>query len=441
MNGAPGPPVWRARWREAGGGAIGTRGETLALWGAVVLLSLFKMRGYALHGRFWAEEGRDFFRDIAGLPGADGLFYVFNHHLELWTNFVVWCATQVPLLYAPLVTCWLSWLFQLIPIAVVIGFRRHFGLTFARALLFVLAAAALPQSAEVWANSINLHFHFALLAALIAVVPPQRGRQAWILRLLLGAAGLSGIPANSLLPLFVVLAAAGRVRERRIQAGILAATTVLQLTLLAIGGFDLQGRGVATSPLVLWLAVLAQHLVSPLAGTKLAGYAIAQFNLLASRTPSTWAMAIALTVVYLLLWVVVVRRRLGASACFLSAGLLLAVFCVLTSLGNRTVLVSVDAGGRYFYAPNLLLLLGLLNLNLRPWSSRWRSVVAVWVLLSLYGLRVYLPGPAWPEALARAQRERSTEIAIWPNGWKMERPGAGAVAPRHGRSSGRSLPR
>jgi hypothetical protein len=404
--------------------------ESVLLWCAVLLFSAVKMRGYALHGRFWAEEGRFFHPALAGQDLLRGMTYIYNHHLEMWTNLVMWCSTRVGLERAPLVTTYLSWLLQLLPLGLVIHCRRQFGLSSGRVLLFVFAAAAIPQSGEVWANSINLHFHFALLAGLIAVIAPPSGRQAWLFRGLLAASGLSGIPANSLLPVFVVLAIRGRSRERAVQAGILAATCACQLALLAQVGFAVEGRSGTTDPLLMWLAVLAQHLASPLLGFRAGGVVIGWFDLLESPDPDPGraAVGVALSAAYVALAVHVVRRRQAAVATSLAAALALAVFCILTSLGDRVVLVSVDVGGRYFYASNLLLVLGLLVLAPRPPARAWRVAVSVWVLLSLHGLKTYLPGPDWAEACRRARQVPAEEIPIWPRGWTMPGPGAKPAA-------------
>lgn len=404
--------------------------ESAVLWVAVLLCSLVKMRTYWQHGRFWAEEGCNFYVGIAARDGGHGLLFIFNGHLEFMTNVAVWCSTLVNLQYAPLVTTWFSWLLQLLPIGLLIHCRRQIELSFGRALLFILAAAAVPQSPEVWANSINLHFHFALLAGLIAVLPSPAGRQARLFRVLLLLAGLSGIPANSLLPLFVVLAARSRLRERWIQAGILAVTAALQLGLLvAHHGLAAEGRNVVTDPLVLWLALLSQHIVSPLLGIKLAGRAIDQFNLLITDSPTAWALALAISAAYVSLWVLVLMRRRTTSAWCLASALLLAVFCILVSNCNRIVLVSADLGGRYFYASNLLLLLGVLLAIPRATSRTWREVFALWALLSWYGLRNFIPGPPWPEAFRQAQLQEAGVIAIWPQGWTMANPGAGDPDP------------
>ncbi|MBK8166432.1 MAG: hypothetical protein IPK64_10805 [bacterium] len=395
---------------------------TVALWLAFLAVSFYKMRAYGLDGRFWAEEGRDFFPALIGSEAWRGIVFLYNGHLELATNLVVTLATRVELASAPLVTTWLSWAVQALPVGLLIHARGLIGLSSPRALLFVFATAALPQSAEVWANSINLHFHLALLAGLIALLPTMGGRAAWGLRALLLAAGLGGIPPNALLPVFVWRASRERSRERGIQAGVLGVTTVLQLVLLAAQGFDLQGRDSVTSPLLLWMALLAQHVVSPLLGMRLSGPVIGWFDVLHGGGGTAWALALALSAASLAFMARVARRGPDTARAALAAAGSLAVFCVLTSLGNREVLVSTDVGGRYFYAPNLLLLVCLLLAVPPVRAPGWRLAVLVWVLFALPGLKVYLGGPPWPEALARARQAEATRIELWPAGWTMDLP-------------------
>lgn len=385
------------------------------LWLVFLALSLIKMRGYALHGRFWAEEGPYFFPDIAGLSGVDGLFYVFNGHIELLTNMVIWSAAQVNFHQAPLVTTWGSWLLQCLPVALVIHFRADLGLTFARTLIFVVAVCGLPQSAEVWANSINLHFHFALLAGIIAVLPLNGARQTWCFRGLLLMAGLSGIPANSLLPIFFLLAFWRKEREKWVQTGILGFTTLLQLGLIAFHGIDTTKRAPTTDPAVFWLALTAQHWLSPLLGKKLGGDLIPEMNLLQQSDALAWGLSIAATLLYLAIIGRMWRERATVALACMGTGLFLAAFCVLTSLGDRQALVSVSIGGRYFFAPNLLLVIGLLIWL--PAGRLTRIALFVWTLILLSGVRAYIPGPPWQDAYETARQNRSATIEIWPKGW------------------------
>src|SRR5690606_33630689 len=83
-------------------------------------LSAVKMRAYLGHGRFWAEEGADFYSAMAGGSAVAHIFLLFHGHLELATNLVVYASPFVELKYAPLVTTYLSLAIQCVPIFVLV---------------------------------------------------------------------------------------------------------------------------------------------------------------------------------------------------------------------------------------------------------------------------------------------------------------------------------
>ena len=133
-------------------------------------LSLVKMHGYLTEGRFWAEEGSGYYNGIQNLSFFKGLIFVFHGHLTLATNLVVSISALFDFKYAPLVTTYAFFLLQSIPVIVLLFYRENFGINWWGTIGFVLILVGLPQSAEVWANSTNLHFHFSLLAAIIAIM-------------------------------------------------------------------------------------------------------------------------------------------------------------------------------------------------------------------------------------------------------------------------------
>src|SRR5258706_8595137 len=169
-------------------------------------LSLVKMRAFLLEGRFWAEEGAIFFVQISGLPLLERFFFLYYGHLELATNAVIAISTLVPLRLAPLVTTHLSFVLQSIPVALLIAYRGRLGVPAWGILPLLLIVVGLPQAGEVWATSVNLHFHFSLLAAIIAAIEIGPGYPRILFRGLLALSGLSGIPANFLAPVFLGLA-------------------------------------------------------------------------------------------------------------------------------------------------------------------------------------------------------------------------------------------
>jgi hypothetical protein len=403
------------------GARIMTSLRPSSLWHSFTLLSIFallsllKMRKYALCGRFWAEEGHYFYPHISSSPRIDGLFYIFNGHLELITNCVVWVAKQVDFFYAPLVTTYFSWLCQSIPIVIAIYYRATIGLSWLRIFIFIIAVCGLPQSPEVWANSINLHFHFALLTGLIAILPARTSREKWGFRLLLLMSGLSGIPANSLLPIFLIQASRSKSHEKWIQVALLSLTSLLQLSLLVFHGIDATRRNPTTDPLVFWLALVAQHWVSVLLPAEVGRATIERMNLLHYPDAVAWSIVVAATVSYLSVVATAILKSNRLSLTLLSSGFLLAAFCVLTSWGDRQALISAETGGRYFFAPNLLLTLALLLLI--PKKLFAILLLTLWASAVLCRTPSYLPGPDWESAIRRAEQQRATTVAIWPYGW------------------------
>lgn len=398
----------------------------LGLWILVLFLSAIKMRGYIPEGRFWAEEGKYFYVEIASRDGLSGLFYLFNGHLEFVTNLVVWISLAVDFESAPQITTFLSWLIQLLPVAIFIHFREQLGLSVLRTACVVFATAAIPQSSEVWANSINLHFHFALLTGIIALLPAHTVRQVWLFRVLLLLAGLSGIPANVLFPIFVLVAYQSRNREKWIQAGILGVTTALQLAILVGSDFAGSEREITTDPRILWFVLVAQHLVAPLVGKSIGKKLIEPMQDVAAADFTNvdmvgWSVVVICTFLYgVMVYIAWRSRRWHSLYCFLG-GVWLAAFCTLASIGDRALMISLHGGGRYLFASNLLLVLGFVMLIPKTFKRRWNVVVAVWLLALMPGVTSYLGGKSWLEALQESERAGSEKVEIWPRGWFMER--------------------
>jgi hypothetical protein len=183
------------------------------------------------------------------------------------TNFVVSLSTMVHFRYAPLITTCLSFIFQSLPIFLVIYCRRNLGLSRFGVFAFVLIVIGLPQAPEVWANSINLQFHFALLAAIIAALEIHDQYPRYVMRVLLALSGLSGIPANFLAPVFLGLAVLTNEKERWIQFGIITATSAIEMSFLIHSDFNVGNRSLSLNPIIYWLAIVNQQTLSPLFGT------------------------------------------------------------------------------------------------------------------------------------------------------------------------------
>ncbi len=387
---------------------------------AVVYLALsaVKMRTYLAHGRFWAEEGKFFYPDIASGDILGGVFYLFHGHLELITNIIIFISAQVDLKHAPLITTYGSFAAQALPIFFLIRYRKVLSLTRLGTLLVIALAVGMPQAPEVWANSINLHFHFALLAALIAATPPDDGPPKWISRLLLAMSGLSGVPSNFLVPIFAALAIKTRQPERWVQFLILSMTAVLQIFLLLLNHSDTGSRDYFSSPLSFWLAPVAQSVIAPFFGFPI-GEQLAQVLRDALRLKtSSLLFAIFLSIPLIHFFAIWLRNKFNTTGVIISSAFVLLFMSTLTALGNKEDLISVIYSGRYFYATNVLLFIAFFA-SIRQYSIHLSIIVFVLAISLLTNVKKSAEGPNWEASFNFSKAQGSSAYNIWPNGWSM----------------------
>lgn len=396
-------------------------------------LSAVKMRAYLAKGRFWAEEGADFYSAMAGGSALDNIFFLFNGHLELATNLVVYASTFVDLKYAPLVTTYLSLAIQCLPVLILIKYRHTLGLARVPVLLLLVVAVGLPQAAEVWANSINLHFHFSLLVALIAAISIPNGPPRWVSRVLLGLAGLSGIPANFLAPVFGLLALSTREKERWIQFGILAVTALLQIALLAGSNLETGDREFFSTPLAFWLAPVAQSVISPLFGIGVADQLAEVLRQVPAGHPGSILLAVFFSIPLISLAMAAVKEKRGPIGTLVLSAFILLFMSVFTALGDKMLMISTLGGGRYFYVPNVLLCIAVLA-SIKRYSVFTAVAVFCLVATSLTHVKHYVGGPAWRSNFGASQESEDGTYQIWPPGWEMRLDSPASISAKHARA-------
>lgn len=384
-----------------------------------LVLSLFKMRCFAFQGRFWAEEGTVFFSGVYGKSILEGLGFTFNGHLMLGSNLAAVIASRFPLEYAPLVSNWCSFAIQSIPVILVLFYRRILRLDKPGTLVFLLLLVGLPQSAEVWANSANLHFHLAFLVGIISLIEVE-GRGAKVLfRILLGFASLSGIPPNFLAPVFFFLGWRTGSRERWIQFSILVAGSLVQLAILAANNFSVGDREMSFNPLVFWLSHLNHQVYSPLFGFEIAGILTG----ISQRALDYSASALFFSGFASIPYAVLIRRLLREKSLFpwvaCSCSVVLSVLSLFSSLGSHSDLIFPEISTRYFFAPNAVFLLLLCSTFFRARTITFLFFGLVLFLSSLNRLGHSYHGPRWEESLRNARKQGLDNVAIWPKGWSI----------------------
>lgn len=388
------------------------------------ILSLVKMRAYLFSGRFWAEEGTFFYYSINQDGFLKGLFYIFHGHMEFPTNLVVASSTIFPLQLAPLVTTYLSYFFQIIPIMLVVICRAELGLSRKMIFVVLLVAVGLPQSGEVWANSINLHFHFALLVVIIAALsPPSNGLRRYFFRFLIMLSGLSGIPANFLTPLFLLLAFFSGSKERWIQSAILIFTSVFQLSILLYTSFDSNSRDLG-GPLLLYLfSFVSQSFTSPIFPFAAKGITLFLRNVLLDGKGVVIFAALAISAIFLMPFLIRLFRSAidrDVQRITLAFGaIILVIMSITAALGDKNYLISFSGGGRYFYAPNVIFVIFFLSSGYR-FNIVGKLLVVFLAISSAAMVPMYNKGPDWNDAYKKAIESNSSTVEIWPLGWELK---------------------
>lgn len=396
-----------------------------------LIFSLLKSKNFLPYGRFWAEEGVYFYTEICTQNFPSGLFFIFNNHLELFANIGVYFSTIASPLYAPMFTTIFSVIIWLYVFQFIFHNRRELGLEAWHVYAIFMASIGIPQSSEVWANTINLHFLFLLLGAVILILPAPKGGRTLHSALLVFFCGLSGIPANFIAPLYILSAVLERTWGRALQSAAIVATCLIQILILYKSGYSNE-RGLSLDLDIIVLASFTQSfwgLFFGAPGGQMAASAFSGFyggNLI-------WLLGGAS--------ILIISIALGYKTFFLKNNfslteenglrnlkLILSVAICLTasitlSLGDKQELISRADGGRYFWAPNMLLL--VIFFSHRSLSSALRNfLIFSLFLFSLLGSFKNFEGPDWVSQLTTIPSEVSevNTFLIWPNGWSMQVP-------------------
>jgi len=206
---------------------------------AILLIVIRDVR-YFTNPRFWAEEGTLHFAYSYNHPWYQALIHPQVGYLNFYPNLATVLATLVPLEFAPLVTTLAALLVQLIPIVIILLSSSMLWKGWLRKIIGSAIVLFVPLTNEVWLNTINSFTYFAAIAFLILLEDiPQSSFKRWLFRILLIFAGLSGVLACSLIPLFFILAWLDKSRERWLQTALLSICAVIQLIMI----FSFRGRG------------------------------------------------------------------------------------------------------------------------------------------------------------------------------------------------------
>lgn len=158
-----------------------------------------------LYGRFWAEEGDNFFYHAWITPQLQMLLYSFGGYLNLATNATTLIAARyIPLQYSPYFTSITGLLFQLLPLFLLLTAKDEWlNSTKARILTTVLLLLV-PEAIETSLQSLHIQFQLTLASVILLVLQPVSSYQRYFRLFILALAGLSGVMNICLIPLFFI---------------------------------------------------------------------------------------------------------------------------------------------------------------------------------------------------------------------------------------------
>ncbi|NMO13524.1 hypothetical protein HPC49_09740 [Pyxidicoccus fallax] len=388
---------------------------------------------FFLHPRFWAEEATVYFA-MAFNDGGSALWRPALGYYSLIDNVAAQLAANVvPLEDAPLVTTLIALLVHAVPLWLVLFGRLSFLPTPWHRLVAAALVVVTPPWKEVLLNTINSQFHLALATALILLedeAPLETGAR-WGRRLVLVVSGLSGPVSCFLVPLYLLRAVWRRRREHAAQAALLTVCALLEAGVVWHGRAEHAKRRAEFDPAMVATAVGTRVVVEPVLGSQWGREVVASIQ--AKRTTKVRSRNIGITVavaVAVLSALLLVRRQpRGTAILHLGSALVLAVLCLVGSIGTvKSGYINVGGGERYFYAPGVLW--NLLLLAVVRWGpshfERARALVAGGLLAASLGVNILAVSrysghlddmPRWREQVRRWREDPRQPLEVWPGGW------------------------
>jgi hypothetical protein len=363
-------------------------------------------------------------------------------YFSLWPNIATTIAAKLtPLSYAPLITTVLAFLIQIMPMAIILWSRSAYWESPLKKILGVCIILFVPASYGVWLNTINSQFFFTVISYLLLFEASDIniGRKWWY-RILLICSGLTGPVSCLLSPFFILKAWKEKKSEAIVQAGIMAACSIIQI-------------------FVIWFSYTYDSIPTPIRFT----YGTLSIQVIASIL---WTQSIALTllnreIAYKFYELINTAYMSGGYVhgvitlgliiteilfyFFISSGLsmlqklmflgsyfLIILLSVAASLPpDKLTLILPGTGGRYFYAPNTILLLTIL-VNIYFAKDSFKKLKNC-ILISLLAFALALglinykkiplkhaDWPKWKDEIAKWQEQPEYKVKIWPSGWEIK---------------------
>lgn len=391
--------------------------------------------------RIWGEEGSIYLQNAYSKPWDQAMFSTAQGYLLLSVTVPTTLAAHlVPMEYVAHFTMGVAFAVQLIPIALIVWGRAPIWRNLLTRAIGIAVVLLNPLGEEIWLTTDCLQFHFALIAFLVFLeqLDDEPPYNPWLFRALIVAAGLSGPPACTLAPLFVLYAWATRRPEAQVRAALLVGITIVQLGVVRGHMGNAVGNDLRFSALDLATVAsvgLSKTVIVPFFGVDYATSFGSLFDRLRTSVPDAVRIAGLACAVLLggALFLAAYGLKRSERAVFLSAFGILTGLSLYLGIGDRHTWVHPVCAARYFYVPGIVLMLSLVaQLDLRrgaSWTVR-RQWLAAFLILGLtlqignWRKRLYPPNgmPHWRNEVAQWRADAAHRLGVWPAGWGFYAP-------------------
>jgi hypothetical protein len=371
-------------------------------------------------GRFWAEEGA-YYALFPTFSILKALFQAAPGYPMVLTNAAVLLAGVAPIEYAPLVTTFIGFGAQLLLAALILFWHERIGIDLPLAAMAAAVLAVLPHAGEITANTTNLQWIAAALSAVILIDRSDGTTRAQIFCCcVLFVGGLSGVAPALLIPAFILKWALDKSRASTFQTLSLAAAALLVMAVALLTAHQPPQRTFSIDPNLYLGIISAQNVVTEFVGFN-ASVFVSKLYIDAPNSMLALFLKIASFTVLAVIFVIGISIGQTRRTSLL---LFVAYWCsilvgIFGSLGAHNLLAPI---GRYFFAPNVMMLLLLAHLG----SKLARPVVIalfVWLVV-VHSLPSAIPGiffegPSWREQIQSRGIPGPAAIKIWPAGWAV----------------------
>lgn len=401
--------------------------ERFGLLAVFCIVILLRLPDVALGGRFFGEEGTNFFAYAWHGTAWQAFFHPLGGYLNIAASGTTLIAARLVrhgwllLDHAPYLTIGVSLFFQMIPAILILNGTALWLKHKAGVLFALLALVATPMTEEVWLQTLHIQFHLALCILVMIVTDLPTGLAGRAGRIMLAViAPLCGPASIVLLPPMALRAWLDVGRGRWLETGALALGAAIQFLIFYLPS---SARGQSASPDFIGGALFVRNFVTPLLGQKQSR--ILGATLLANDI--VWAAALGALVVTAALFALAVRRKNVDALLLLGMGLMVAVISYHGGLLTRAGMLDVDFGQRYNFVPQVALYFALIALFTASVGSLRCLLSGIGCLMGVVGIYSFLnplsflaKGPDWEKQVGMWRRDRARPVEIWPEGWTMD---------------------